>query len=127
MLHQLEDILPQCWSIDTCYPTSINNWNESNISLGQCAITAVIVNDYLGGNIRKCCVDGISHYFNLIDGEIVDLTKGQFINNEEINYADYSESSKEKILSNNDTLKRYNILKKKVSKYIWQSYGIAVI
>jgi len=52
----------------------------------MCAITALIVNDYFGGEICKIHVDGISHYFNLISNKIIDLTFSQFECN--INYND---------------------------------------
>lgn len=44
----------------------------------MCAITSLIINDYFGGDICKIYVDGINHYFNLIENNIVDLTKEQF-------------------------------------------------
>ena len=53
-------------------------WNKNNKCLGMCAITSLIVNDYFNGEICKIYVDDISHYFNLIEGEIIDLTSNQF-------------------------------------------------
>ena len=72
-------------------------------------ITALIVNDYFGGNICKIYVTGISHYYNLIDNEIIDLTSKQF--NFDIDYKNYEIINREKILTD-DTKYRYNILKK---------------
>lgn len=71
----------------------------------MCAITSLIINDYFGGDICKIYVDGISHYFNLIENNIVDLTKEQF--NHEI---DYKIMDREKILTD-DTKNRYVTLK----------------
>lgn len=47
---------------------------------GQCAVTALVVQDYVGGVILRCQFeDGSSHYWNLIPaiGEI-DLTREQY-------------------------------------------------
>ena len=74
-------------------------------------ITALIVNDYFGGNICKIYVAGISHYYNLIDNEIIDLTSKQF--NFNIDYKNYEIINREKILTE-DTKYRYNILKKRL-------------
>lgn len=40
----------------------------------MCAITSLIINDYFGGDICKIHVDGISHYFNLIDDHLMHTT-----------------------------------------------------
>lgn len=82
-----------------------------NKCFGMCAITTLIVNDYFGGYICKIHVDGISHYFNLVDDKIIDLTANQF--NHEIDYKDYQIVDSEKILSD-DTKYRYNSLKERV-------------
>lgn len=110
-LDKLETILNSLYSKETCYPECRNQWNDDNKTLGHCAIVALIINDYFGGYICKIKVD--YHYFNLIDGEIVDLTSGQFKNNN-ISYSDYIIKTREDVLMNEDTKKRYEILKLKV-------------
>lgn len=77
------------------------------------AITSLIINDYFGGDICKIHVDGISHYFNLIDNKIIDLTSSQF--NHEIDYKDYQIMDRQNILTG-DTKNRYNILKARLIK-----------
>ena len=118
MINKLRFILSNCWSSDTCYPALKDMWNDNNKSLGQCAITALIVNDNVGGTIRKCNVGDVSHYFNFINGEIVDLTREQFMADDIINYDEYVEKSNEHILHNEDTRKRYAILSKRVLEYM---------
>lgn len=45
---------------------------------GQCAVTAMLVNKFFGGEIRKLWVSGGgTHYFNIINGKIIDLTREQ--------------------------------------------------
>lgn len=111
-INKLIYILNHCWDNDTCYPEVLNEWSVDNRSLGQCAITSLLVNDYLGGSIYKIIVNNIGHYFNLVDNEIVDLTASQFdrIN---IDYSNLKFKSREDLLLNADTKKRYNILKNK--------------
>ena len=112
-LDKLETILNSLYSKETCYPECRNQWNDDNKTLGHCAIVALIINDYFGGYICKIKVNNISHYFNLIDGEIVDLTSEQFKIND-ISYANYVIKIREDVLMNEDTKKRYEILKLKI-------------
>ena len=112
-LDKLETILNSLYSKETCYPGCRNQWNDDNKTLGHCAIVALIINDYFGGYICKIKVNNISHYFNLIDGEIVDLTSEQFKIND-ISYANYIIKTREDVLMDEDTKKRYEILKLKV-------------
>ena len=51
---QLKQILIQSWNLETCSPRLREKWNEENPSIGQCAITALIVNDFFGGKIMRC-------------------------------------------------------------------------
>ena len=106
---ELEKQLLKVYSKDTCFPSCKDDWNDNNKTLGHCAIVALIVNDYFDGDIYKTKVDGISHYFNVINDEVIDLTKSQF--NKEIDYSNRVKKTREEILDNTDTLIRYNILK----------------
>ena len=104
-IKNIQKVLLECYSKDLCYPKVQCDWNENNRCFGMCAITSLIINDYFGGDICKIYVDGISHYFNLIENNIVDLTKNQF--NREM---DYKIMDREKILTD-DTKNRYITLK----------------
>ena len=112
-IKNIEKLLLECYSKDLCYSKVQNDWNESNKWLGMCAITSLTINDYFGGDLCKIYVDGISHYFNLIENKIIDLTANQF--NHDIEYKDYQIIDRENILTN-DTKKRYNILKARLTK-----------
>ena len=47
--------------------------------MGQCAVTALVVQDFLGGELIRAFVCGESHYWNrLPDGSELDLTADQF-------------------------------------------------
>lgn len=112
-IENIQKVLLDCYSKDLCYPKVQDNWNGNNKCFGMCAITSLIINDYFGGDICKIHVDEISHYFNLIDNKIIDLTLSQF--NHEINYKDYQIIDRQKILTD-DTKNRYNILKARLIK-----------
>lgn len=112
-LNELEKIIKLSWTKETCYPGNRDKWNEENPSLGQCAITALIVNDFIGGKIMRCMCGNISHYYNIINDNIIDLTVEQF---EGIipDYIHGEERTREYIFSNEDTKNRYLKLLKKV-------------
>lgn len=110
-IENIQKALLECYSKDLCYPKVQDVWSDSNKCFGMCAITSLIINDYFGGDICKIHVDEISHYFNLIDNKIIDLTSSQF--NHEIIYKDYQIIDREKILTDN-TKHRYNTLKSRL-------------
>lgn len=119
----LQNALIKAWNRDTSYCSVI--WHEKNPALGQCAVTALVVNDYLGGEIvwsEAILPNGekISHYFNFINGREVDLTRAQFpsrtIIPEGIQKCKEFATTREFILSNPNTRKRYEILAQRVKE-----------
>lgn len=60
--------------------SAYENWGEENIpaETGQCAVTALLVQKIFGGILKRALVNGVSHYWNEIHGETVDLTRAQF-------------------------------------------------
>lgn len=116
-----EKILQKSWTQDTSYYP--NEWDSTNPSFGQCAVSALVVNDYFGGEIiwtEALLPDGqkISHYFNFIHGKEVDFTRNQFpectIIPKGIKKNKTFQTTREFILSDADTNSRYQLLKKKV-------------
>lgn len=107
-IDKLDCYLKEVYSKDTCYPKCVNDWDEENKTLGHCAIVSLIVNDYFGGEIYKVDLENISHYFNYIDNEVIDLTSEQF--NFKISYENKMLKTREEMLSNKDTENRYNLL-----------------
>lgn len=122
MISDLEIILRKSWSKETCYPASQSNWSSKNPSDGQCAITALVVNDFNGGKIMRCMCNGISHYYNLINNQIVDYTAEQF-GNIIPDYQNGEERTREYLLSNDDTKNRYIMLLNNV-KDNFINYGL---
>lgn len=109
-IEQLEQALLKVYCKQTAYPKCASDWSEQNPCLGQCAITALLVKHYFGGKVFKHNVE--NHYFNVIDGKVVDVTKSQF--NYKLDHA--NSRPKNPSLFKASTLKRYKLLKKLVER-----------
>ena len=116
MLEKLQQALRGSYSADLCYPPATERWSKENPTFGMCSITALVLQDYFGGEIYKVAVSNGSHYFNLIDGKIVDLTAEQF--GHEISYDNKSQVDRNEMLPVRDTKKRYFELKHRVEDYL---------
>ena len=119
-LDTLKQILYSCYSKETAYPSCQKDWVPDDPTYGQCAVTAMIVHDYFGGTIHRIRVDGGgTHYFNKIDGKIIDFTKEQFdLYNIPVKYEPNEEMNLDYVGKNADTKKRYDLLKSRVDKLI---------
>ncbi len=120
-LSKLESLLKQAWIQETS--ADPKNWNSQNPAWGQCAVTALIVNDYCGGDIVWAEVElpneqKASHYFNLIDGEDTDLTCDQFPKGTNVPQGTERKkgfkTTRDYVLSHLATRNRYELLKKRV-------------
>jgi hypothetical protein len=87
-LRDLTVAIRQSWSLETCDPSDRLAWSDANPSRGQCAVTSLVVHDFLGGELLEAEVhnpDGSRqgfHYWNRLDGIEVDLTRDQFTDDE---------------------------------------------
>lgn len=99
-------------------------WSSDNKCFVMYEITDLVINDYFGGSICKIHVDDVSHYFNIIDDNVFDLTSIQF--NKEVDYSNYEVISKEKILSNEDIKRRYNLLKSRLQSKLLKEIDEAI-
>lgn len=110
----LFSILRKSFSRETCFPALQGAWSKENPTLGHCAIIALIINDFLGGKIMRCMVNGISHYYNLlINNEVIDLTVDQF-RGQIPSYESGEERSRDYLLGNADTKSRYEKFQKNI-------------
>ncbi len=103
-----------CWDKSTS--ADPDSWTLGNGAYGQCAVTALLVQDILGGNLLRSVAswerDSVSHYFNEPhDGKVLDLTRKQFRADCRFSTPEYRERSC--VLSYTDTALRYEILKRK--------------
>jgi hypothetical protein len=93
------------WSKQTSHS---DEWSQQKPSKGQCAISSIAIQDLLGGDIAKIRLpDGQSHYFNLIGGNIYDITDDQF--GDAIEYNEYDICDRSELLHNRNTELRYKI------------------
>ncbi len=114
-LENLRSLLEKSW----CKETALGFWSTDNPSLNQCAVTALIVQDYFGGELLRCKTKhGNSHYWNrLSDGTEEDLTESQFeAGTDTAIKSEYLVRDREYVLSFPDTDKRYRLLKEKIEK-----------
>jgi len=104
--------LEEAWSAETAVDT--NCWQRQNPAEGQCAVTALIVQDIFGGELLRSTVRGISHYWNqLHGGEHVDLTLEQFGSSPELD-SEPVLRPRSYVLSFPETRERYERLRQKV-------------
>jgi len=76
-LEELRTALIGSWSKETAHRNGQAKWRPNNPALGQCAVTALVVQDYFRGDLVYCMHK--SHYWNRLPNRIeVDLTRGQF-------------------------------------------------
>jgi hypothetical protein len=81
------EAISSSWSIETCGEPE--KWSPENPSKGQCDTLSFVAWEYLGGDLvlGTVFVNGEQtehHYWNRIDGEDFDLTRGQFVDGEDI-------------------------------------------
>ena len=78
--YRLYDLLLNLWRRSTCAPRMQDQWSEDNKTLGQCSITAFLVQDIFGGEVYGVPLgDGNFHCFNYVNGKLFDLTSEQFL------------------------------------------------
>lgn len=105
-LFELEYLLRDAWTCDTCFMKDKENWSEKDPSYGQSLVTSLAVNDLIGAEIVVCDSSIGNHYFNLIDGKIFDLTTKQF-HGESILYGHEKPVSRDELLSDESLREKY--------------------
>lgn len=109
------------WSAETSY--NPDEWSEANPARGQCVVSVLIVQDYLGGELGRYKMtlgeNAETHYFNVLeDKTLIDTTFSQYTDKWHMEIKpinkDVPLSIREKRLSDADTKRRYEILKKRV-------------
>jgi hypothetical protein len=114
----LEKALEHAWERSTS--ADPGNWGSANPAWGQCAVTALIVQDYYGGELRRGLVDDIPHYWNILEeGRQVDLTLKQF--GDCARPSDVRARDRDYVLSFPETVSRYERLRSAVDRYLTSS------
>ncbi len=105
------DLLLGIWCADTCAPRMRAAWSRENPTLGQCSITAFLMQDFYGGIVRGILRPGGNyHCFNVVGDCVFDLTSEQF-GGEVLNYENCPEQLREVHFAKEEKRLRYEFLK----------------
>ena len=111
---RLYDALTEIWCEYTCAPRLREKWSRDNITLGQCSITAFLVQDIFGGRVYGVPrAGGNFHCYNVVGDVVFDLTSEQF-GDEKLDYSDNPEQFSEVHFSKTEKRERYEYLRKKL-------------
>ena len=108
------DILSDIWCAETCAPRMRENWSPENKTLGQCSITAFLMQDIYGGKVYGILRPGGNyHCFNDVGGCVFDMTSEQF-GDERLDYSDCPEQFREVHFAKEEKKQRYEYLRTKL-------------
>lgn len=106
--------LSQIWCAETCAPRLRARWTPENRTLGQCSITAFLVQDLFGGQVYGILRPGGNyHCYNVVDGHVFDLTSEQF-GGEVLCYQGNPEQSRQVHFAKEEKYQRYLLLKQRL-------------
>ena len=118
----LKRSLFESFSKETAYYP--DRFDPSNPSFGHCSVVALIVQDIFGGKIlytKATLPNGerFAHYYNVIEGKMVDFTREQFPEGttfiEAFEKTEGYKTPREFMLSFEDTMRRYEVLRGRVN------------
>lgn len=113
---ELYTALSDIWCEYTCAPRMRNDWSAENKTLGQCSITAFLVQDIFGGKVYGILRPGGNyHCYNVVDGIAFDLTSEQF-GDEILNYEGNPEQYREVHFAKEEKRQRYEYLRDELKK-----------
>lgn len=121
-LNQLKRRIRKAWCLKTRSRNIKGPWTPGRPADGQCAVTALVVQDLFGGRIIKVAAvlgdwSG-AHYLNVLpDNTIVDLTKSQFLKG--TSYVGWDDFARWKMLDSPQAVaagvrRRYQLLRKRL-------------
>ena len=114
---ELYDALNGIWCAKTCPPRMRDRWTPGNKTMGQCSITAFLVQDIFGGKVYGILRDGGNyHCYNVAGGALFDLTSEQF-GDEILDYTDNPEQFREIHFAKEEKRLRYEYLSSELKKY----------
>lgn len=119
-IDEINKALRATWCRETAYSGDRKNWSIQKKSTGQCTVTAMIIYDYFGGKIIRGYSEKykLYHYWNEIDGKIIDLTYDQFYDKKDISFEKITFKSKKDLMKIQSVRVRYMLLKNKIKEYL---------
>ncbi|KKR02457.1 MAG: hypothetical protein UT29_C0002G0019 [Candidatus Yanofskybacteria bacterium GW2011_GWA1_39_13] len=130
-LGQFQKLLPDICTKETSFDP--DRWIPENPLWGHCAVVSLLANDFFGGGFVRAFLDGTpfadvgSHYWNVLpDGTEYDFTKVQFGRTElqlkgKLTKSDGKPIDREYLLKNEETKKRYELLRERFESYLQQA------
>ena len=104
------------WTRETCTARMREDWTEENRTVGQCAITAFLVQDIFGGRVWGIpLAEGGVHCFNAVEGRVFDLTSEQF-GGRELDYSLRYEQLRHDHFTQPGKRERYELLKEALKR-----------
>lgn len=104
-----------------------DGWTPQNPAWGQCAVTALVMQDFFEGQILRASLEAVtgfermrSHYWNLLEHGERDFSQSQFPADIYKTIPKGELRTREYLLSNPYTAQRYRMLKKRVEKELQQ-------
>lgn len=120
-IEEIINALHDSWMAETS--NDATKWSGDNPARGQCVVSSLVVQNYLGGDLRRYRVSGAgineTHYCNVLeDGTVLDTTASQYtgpvtLRIDPVDFSGYA-SVREKRLAEDDTRKRYELLLSRV-------------
>ncbi len=108
------DLFSRAWCAETCAPALRKDWSPKNNTLGQCSITAFLMQDLWGGKVWGVPLPGGGvHCFNEVSGCVFDLTSEQFGDNPP-DFNDRTEQDRSVHFADGDKFARYQLLKSRL-------------
>ncbi len=106
------DLLSEIWCAKTCAPRMRQDWTPENKTLGQCSVTAFLLQDLYGGKVYGIPrPDGSFHCFNDVGGCVFDLTSEQF-GDTVLDYTDCPEQDRSVHFAKEEKRQRYEYLRR---------------
>ena len=116
--NEMYTCLQKAWCAETCAPRMRDRWSQADPTLGQCSVTAFLVQDHFGGEVYGIPLkEGGFHCFNVIQGMTFDLTSEQF-GDEELDYGSGVPQSRQVHFSKHEKKERYELLKRRLGDAI---------
>lgn len=114
---QLYDALMHIWCEYTCAPRLREKWSAENPTLGQCSITAFLVQDIFGGTVYGVLRPGGNyHCYNVVGDAVFDLTSEQF-GEEALCYTGNPVQTREVHFARAEKHERYLYLRQQLKEY----------
>ena len=118
--YDLYDVLSELWCAETCAPRMRDKWSPDNKTLGQCSITAFLLQDIYGGRVLGVPLgDGNYHCFNEVGDCVFDLTSEQF-GDVKLNYEHCPEQHRELHFAKAEKKERYERLRQALLSHVNQ-------